>query len=332
VTDLRQLHAGLLVVAVVASCLLAPADARAADDAWELVANIGVGRASAAVAAVDGMVYVIGGRANGVLKTAAVENSVEVYDPAANTWTALAPKPTGVVNDEAGVIGGIIYVPGGGVLEAYNPATNTWLTRAAMPAVVSSGTVAVVGNRLYVLGGKVEGVVGGGCYVYDQPSNTWSTCAPMTYARQSAGVGVIEGKIYVYGGDAGSFYSTSRDLERYDPSNNTWTTLAHSGGSGWTGVGVVGYGGLLYVCGGAYRQFSPIPPGYTDTRSNACSTYDPGTDTWAPYGTMLWTRANHGLVEAGGRLYATGGDSHTYMVHTTSERSPLLPERRWPRR
>ncbi len=324
-TSLRRSHAGVLVVAVVASCLVAPADVRAADTAWELVANIGVPRAAAAVAAVDGKVYVIGGRTYGVLKTTAVENSVEVYDPAANTWTALAPKPTGITNDEAGVIGGIIYVPGGGVLEAYNPAANTWATKAPMPAVVSSGAVAVVGSKLYVLGGKVEGVVGGTCYVYDQPGNTWSTCAPMTFARQSAGAGVIDGKIYVYGGDTGSFFYTSRDLERYDPSNNTWTTLAHSGGSGWTGVGVVGYGGLLYVCGGAYRIYFPSPPQFQDTRSNACSTYDPGTNTWALYGTMLWTRANHGLVEAGGRLYAVGGDSAWYEVHTTSERSPVLP-------
>jgi hypothetical protein len=89
---------------------------------------------------------VIGGRTNGVLKATGREATpeaaaipVEVYDPAADTWTDLAPKPTGVVNDEAGVIGGIIYVPGGGVLEAYNPATNTWPTKAPMPAVVSGG-------------------------------------------------------------------------------------------------------------------------------------------------------------------------------------------------
>ena len=323
-TSLRRSHAGLLVVAVVASCLVAPADVRAADAAWELVANIGVARASAAVAAVDGKVYVIGGRANGVLKTTAVENSVEVYDPAANTWAALAPKPTGVVGDDAGVIGGIIYVPGAGVLEAYNPAANTWATKAPMPAVVSSGTVAVVGSKLYVLGGRVEGVVGGTCYVYDQPGNTWSTCAAMTFPRQSAGAGVIDGKIYVYGGDMG-VYSASRELERYDPSANTWTTLAHSGGFGWTGVGVVGYGGLLYVCGGSYRVWAPTPPGPSDTISNSCNTYNPGTNTWALYGTMLRTRANHGLVEAGGRLYAVGGDSAWYEVHTTSERSPVLP-------
>jgi hypothetical protein len=69
----------------------------------------------------------------------AAATSVEGYDPAAGTWTDLAPKPTGVVDDEAGVIGGIIHVPGGGILEAYNPATNTWPTKAPMPAVVGGG-------------------------------------------------------------------------------------------------------------------------------------------------------------------------------------------------
>jgi hypothetical protein len=61
VTTLRNPHAGLLVVAVVASCLVAPADGRAADGAGEYLADIGTARASAALAAVDGKVYVIGG-------------------------------------------------------------------------------------------------------------------------------------------------------------------------------------------------------------------------------------------------------------------------------
>ena len=279
-TILRKPHAGLLVVALVACGLVVAADARAAD-AWEYIAGIGVARASAAVAAVDGKVYVIGGRANGVLKTTAVENSVEVYDPAANTWTALAPKPTGVVNDEAGVIGGIIYVPGGGVLEAYNPATNTWATRAPMPAVVSSGTVAVVGSKLYVLGGKVEGVVVGTCYVYDQPGNTWSTCAAMTFARQSAGAGVIDGKIYVYGGDEGASLAqaaTWSGTTRPTTPGPRWPTPGGTAGLGWASSGT--RGSCTPAAGPTASGTRPIPT-FRTRMSNACNTYDPGTNTWA---------------------------------------------------
>ena len=87
-------------------------------------------REAFAAAVVSGKLYAFGGRQNG--------NAIatgHVYDPGTNSWTSRAAMPQPRVSSNgAGVINGIVYVPGGhngdGIytksLYAYNPATNTW--------------------------------------------------------------------------------------------------------------------------------------------------------------------------------------------------------------
>src|SRR5262249_7921396 len=55
---------------------------------WSTVAPLQVSRQEVGVAALDGKVYVIGGTAS-----ASRISSVEIYDPAANTWTFAASLP-----------------------------------------------------------------------------------------------------------------------------------------------------------------------------------------------------------------------------------------------
>ncbi len=291
---------------------------------WTLLAPMTIGRSRPAVAATGGKVYVIGGESplaalpdgfdrsvsaeadRAVLR--AWETSVEEYNPATNTWASRAAKPTGVSNAGAGVIGGIIYVPGGwdggsasAVHEAYNPVTDTWSTKASLPVAVTGGAVAVVDTKLYVLGGLgVANTPLSSCYVYDQPSNTWSTCTSMSVARAWAGAAVLNGKIYVAGGiDAGTNDLSS--VERYDPATNTWATVAPLS-TGRGGPGTVGYNGLIYVCGGGWTAYLA-----------SCTTYNPGTNTWSDFDSMNVGRRTFGLVESGGTLYAEAGWNGTYL-------------------
>jgi hypothetical protein len=67
------------------------------------------------------------------------------------------PQP-GARSNGAGVIDGLVYVPGGqgtnGVytnsVYAYNPATNTWTSKATMPVASGCGGSGVLGGKLYV--------------------------------------------------------------------------------------------------------------------------------------------------------------------------------------
>ena len=81
---------------------------------------------TAAVAVIDGRVYVAGGDGPGMN-----QREVEVYNPGTNQWTILAPMNVGRNHTAGAVINGKFYVAGGRpgaaastALEVYDPATN----------------------------------------------------------------------------------------------------------------------------------------------------------------------------------------------------------------
>ena len=59
-----------------------------ATDRWSSLPQMPAGREHLAAVALDGKLYVAGGRLGGN------RNAFERYDPAANTWESLAPLPT----------------------------------------------------------------------------------------------------------------------------------------------------------------------------------------------------------------------------------------------
>jgi N-acetylneuraminic acid mutarotase len=59
-------------------------------------------------AVIDGKLYVIGGNINGVNVS-----TVEIYDPASNTWTTGTSEPTARYGAAAGVIDSKLYATGG---------------------------------------------------------------------------------------------------------------------------------------------------------------------------------------------------------------------------
>ncbi|HEV2349959.1 MAG TPA: kelch repeat-containing protein [Terriglobia bacterium] len=130
-------------------------------DAWSTKAPMPTPRAYFAVAAVDGIIYAIGGATNtGVTypnSTRAIR-TVDAYDTATNTWSPRAPLPYLTGGEQvACVIDGIIYVfiPSGGAnpIVAYDPKTDRWtivgpflISRAAFSAGASGDVAYVVGG------------------------------------------------------------------------------------------------------------------------------------------------------------------------------------------
>jgi len=183
-----------------------------------------------------------------------INNSWE-YDPATDTWKALAPMPTrrgspvaAVVGDKIYVIGGATTLPGStdaaispatpqlclGTVEEYDPEKNTWRERSSMPTPRNHTTAGVVNGKIYVLGGRV-----GAAFIglasdisvveeYDPATDKWS--APrsrMPTARSAVGSGVFNGRVYVAGGEFQDphMMATFRSVEAYDPATNTWTIM-----------------------------------------------------------------------------------------------------------
>jgi N-acetylneuraminic acid mutarotase len=177
------------------------------------------------------------------------------YDPAADTWKALAPMPSkrgsalaAVVNDKIYVVGGATTLPGSketavfpthphtsvGTIEEYDPAANTWRERTAMPTPRNHAAIGVVAGKIYVIGGRV-----GAAFIglasdisvveeYDPATDQWSgPRARMPIARSAIGAAVYRGRIYVAGGEYQDphMMATFRAVEAYDPASNTWSEM-----------------------------------------------------------------------------------------------------------
>jgi N-acetylneuraminic acid mutarotase len=205
-----------------------------------------------------GKIYAFGGfvlPASGPPAWAPVDNAWE-YDPAADSWKALAPMPAkrgspvaAAVGDKIYVIGGATTPPGSketavhparphisvGTVEEYDPATNTWRQRTPMPTPRNHATAGVVNGKIYVIGGRVGGafITSGSSNVdvveeYDPATDTWGSArAKMPSARSAMASGVHGGRIYVTGGEGqnAQMMYTFRALEAYDPASNSWTVL-----------------------------------------------------------------------------------------------------------
>src|SRR5205823_6414211 len=115
----------------------------------------------AAVTGLDGRIYAIGGITD---SSSTQLNSAEVYDPATNRWTPIAPMPTARF-DHAAVTGpdGRIYVlggEGGGAIqkaaEVYDPRTDIWSSLPPLLYGHSNLTAAMgPGGLVYAVGGNV---------------------------------------------------------------------------------------------------------------------------------------------------------------------------------
>jgi N-acetylneuraminic acid mutarotase len=183
-----------------------------------------------------------------------IDNAWE-YDPAADSWKALAPMPSRRGAAAAAAVGGKIYVIGGagarsgssdpvihparphqvlGTVEEYDVATNAWRARSAMPTPRNHHAVAAVDGKLYAIGGRI-----GAAFItrasntdvveaYDPASDSWSgPLERMPTSRSAVAWGVHKGRIYVAGGEFQDrrMLAAFRAVESYDAAANSWAIL-----------------------------------------------------------------------------------------------------------
>ena len=183
-----------------------------ATDTWSTKANMPTKREGLAAAAIDGKLYVVGGW-NGSDFAGGLRwrSTLEVYDPATNTWSTKANIPTPRTNPAAVAIDGKLYVVGGrnvdgyatglDVLEVYDPVTDTWSTKANMPTGRHGLAAVPIFGLLYAVGGQNSQGLSKKLEVYDPVTDDWSTLDDMSTARKWLAAAAIDGKIYAAGGE-----------------------------------------------------------------------------------------------------------------------------------
>ena len=134
-------------------------------DQWKtLPSSLPTPRSGLAAAALDGKIYLVGG-----ITTAPVD-TVDVYDPATDTFSSAAPLPVKTSSASAVALDGRVFLfTGNPGVFAYDPDWDIWTQEAppVMPHIV--GTAAVLGGRIHLVGGSDGGggAYSGGHEIYD---------------------------------------------------------------------------------------------------------------------------------------------------------------------
>ena len=226
---------------------------------------IGVSGVENPAVAVDpntNLIYVVSG------STAPFSNSINkanVYNPATNSWSALPNIPTPVTGAAAVVRSGVLYVIGGmdnsgsntnsvDLVQTINVNSPTaWSTGPSLPAKIDNAKAAVVDGTIYLFGGRTRGSDNGRTSTYALGSGggaSWVAKAPMPTGRRSACAVVgVSKQIILFGGEYGTGGKVRNDAFKYDPSDNSWASLAPMPqGLHGTSCGKVGNG--FYIFGG----------------------------------------------------------------------------------
>jgi N-acetylneuraminic acid mutarotase len=210
-------------------------------------------RRGCALVALNGKLYALGGKSG-----SAYLSSVEVYNPATNTWAWCAAMSSTRYGVAAAAVGGTIYAVGGAndasgsldTLEAYDPATDSWTIlpypvptpRFAAKAVALNGLIYVIGgwNNTSAYLAQVES--------YDPVSHAWTARAAMSKRKQWVGGCALGGLLYVSGGwsNLGGYQAL---VEAYDPATDRWSTRDPMA-TPRAGHAMGAIGRVLFVAGG----------------------------------------------------------------------------------
>jgi N-acetylneuraminic acid mutarotase len=184
---------------------------------------IGIGTTPANAAVLDGKIY-----------TVAQGDILEIYDPAADSWTRGTQMPIRAVHMAIAACRNKIYVFSG-ITEVYDPATGEWQTAASMPnpwapAFPVGIQANVVDGKVYLIGGSRNWApyayqFFSWNWMYDPANDSWSERASIPLGVSGYASCVVDDKIYVIGGAynySGYAYYTDR-VQIYDPRTDGWS-------------------------------------------------------------------------------------------------------------
>jgi|GEM_PF-1822268 len=174
--------------------------------AWRRIADFPYPRNLHRAVGLNGKVYVFGG-------DRAPMNTVQIYDPQTDTWSAGADMPTGRWSTGVCADGEEIWVVGGEtedgitpVVEIYNTATDSWRSGAPLRAPRADGAVFRLGEILHVAGGTAVGIAEkvhlDSMEYYDRANEEWLSVEGSSLPRQvvGAGVGTFGSQLVIMGG------------------------------------------------------------------------------------------------------------------------------------
>ncbi|MBA3345424.1 MAG: hypothetical protein H0T44_09025 [Gemmatimonadales bacterium] len=276
----------------------------------------GYGLGMAPNSAGESIVYTFGGTSDEEDLTGL---SIRAYNVATDSWTGRLSRVGVFHSNGIGKIGDKLYFSGGynehsstpfssNALWAYDYSRDRMIRKADLPIFSAEGVTGVIGGKLYVLPGACNGngwPSPGYCaveqtrrfYRYDPATNTWVTRRRSPHYHRKGAAAVVDGKLYVAGG-LGEQGSEVTDLDVYDPSTNSWRSLAPIPAGGVASGAALQ--GQFYVL---VQRFDGTSPGH---RAYA---YNPATNRWkAKAAPDFWGSVTRVTLDGGSHLFTATGD------------------------
>ncbi|SDX07785.1 Putative Ig domain-containing protein [Flagellimonas zhangzhouensis] len=277
--------------------------------------------------------YLMGGRENAP--------TVDIYDYNADSWTSVVNStsvdPTDSEGDryefnhfQATEYKGLIWVIGAfknndypnevpaEYIWMFDPATQEWIKGPQIPEGRRRGSagLALYNDKFYVAGGNNDGHDGG--YVaqfdeYDPATGTWTPLTDMPRARDHFSTVIIGDKLYaaggrLTGGTGGAFKPLVSEVDVYDFTSGTWSTLPSDQNipTPRAGAAAVNFNDKLIVIGGEVQN-ELVYGVSTDDALSITEEYDPVTQTWDRLPDMNYERQGIQAIVSGPGVHVLGG-------------------------
>ncbi|OZV69332.1 Kelch repeat-containing protein [Winogradskyella aurantia] len=260
--------------------------------------------------------YLMGGRENA--------QTMDVYDYATDSWISLNNSAPFEFNHFQGVeYQGLIWVIGAfktnsfptetpaDYIWAFNPATQEWIQGPEIPQARKRGSTGLVvyNDKFYILAGNTNGHDGGYVNwfdVYDPSTATWNVLEDAPRSRDHFQAVVIEDKLYaasgrLSGGTGGLFAPVISEVDVYDFTSGTWSTLlpAQNIPTPRAGAVVANFENKLIVAGGESLQ--------STNAFDITEIYDPLSQSWSTGAPLNYRRNGTQGIVSGEGLYIVGG-------------------------
>lgn len=168
-------------------------------DEWARIADLPMPVGAGAAAALEGMVFVVGGVPGGSVLLR--------YDPEADDWTELASLTRPREHLAAAALQARLYVLGGrwgeemlSTVEVFDPVTGSWSEGPSMMEARSGFGAGAVNGMLVVAGGEVFGPTRTLDGVEVLADDAWSEADPLPVPLHGVPLAVVDGTVYVLGG------------------------------------------------------------------------------------------------------------------------------------
>ena len=299
----------------------------------------------------DGRVFVTGGiqgpRGSGNSHYTEVLNSAEIYDPATDTWTAVASMQKHRAGGTASLLpDGRVLVAGGTsgngqnqlsdvtdilgtatrLTEIFDPATGTWSSgpdlqepkAGAVATTLQDGRIMIAGGitHTYIFGIPIPAFSNTACF-YNPSAGAFDPKKTMVTKRALFAMTLLhDGRVLLAGGGGGDILNIGpiRQCEVFDPNSNSFNSVDPlSTSSCFAGCVTLKDGRALVVGGATGNIDDPIP--IAD-----CWIFEPSNNTMTSVASL---NVEHGggavFLMEDGTVYVGGGESGAGISVDTSE-------------